>query len=245
MLVNTEAILLKKIDYGETSLICTLFTRQQGKVTVIAKGAKKKKSAIKNILEPINILNVSYYYKEKRNIQILKDVLIEKNLNKIRDNYSKIIYSLVFTEYIDRISRYYNHEPIIFKLIQSIFLKLNNSNIDNKLIYIFFCYQLINLEGFMINHEFCSICNKKLRESVFDPLSGFLCCKKCQPNGKFYFSNNLIFSLEILSKVHLKNLEKLSSNTLSINEVKIFLDLYIKFHINDTKNLKSLNLIKD
>ena len=245
MLINSEAILLKKIDYGETSLICTVFTKEQGKVTIIAKGAKNKKNFIKHILEPINILNISYYHKENRNIQILKEASIEENFINIRDNYIKIVYGLVFTEYIDKVSRYDLPEPIVFKLIRSVYSKLNSSQINNKLIYIFFCYQLINLQGFMINHIFCSICNTKLKESVFDPLSGFLCCKKCQPNGKFYFSKNLIINLEMISKIHLRDLERVTINIPTLNELKIFLDLYIRFHLHDTKNLKSLNLIKE
>ena len=245
MLITSEAIVLKKIDYGETSLICTVFTKETGKVTIIAKGAKNKKSPIKHVLEPFNILNISYYYKEKRNIQILKEALIEENFVNIRDDYNKIIYGMVFIEYIDKVARYDHHEPITFKLIRSVFIKLNYSHVNNKLIYIFFCYQLINIQGFMVNHVHCSTCNSRLMESVFDPVSGFLCCKRCQPNGKFYFSSNLISSLEIISKVHIKNLETISLEILTLNELKIFLDLYIKFHVHDTKNIKSLTLIKD
>ena len=244
MLITSEAIVLKKIDYGETSLICTIFTKKAGKVTIIAKGAKNKKSSIKHILEPFNILNLSFYYKEKRNIQILKEALIEENFMHIRENYNKIVYGLIFTEYINRVTKYDYYDPIAFKLIKSTFFKLNNSNIDNKLLYIFFCYQLINIQGFMINHFHCSNCSNKLQESVFDPICGFLCCKQCQPNGKFYFSSHLVHNLELISKIHLKNLEQISLNTGKLNELKIFLDLYIKFHINDTKNLRSLSLIK-
>ncbi len=41
MLKKQEAIVLKTIDYGETNKIVTLFTRDQGKIAVLAKGAKK------------------------------------------------------------------------------------------------------------------------------------------------------------------------------------------------------------
>jgi DNA repair protein RecO (recombination protein O) len=41
MLTNDCAICIRTVDYSETSQVVTLFTRQTGKVTVIAKGAKR------------------------------------------------------------------------------------------------------------------------------------------------------------------------------------------------------------
>ena len=46
---QTEAILLHSRNYSETSLICELFTRKHGRVSVIAKGARSKKNKFQNI----------------------------------------------------------------------------------------------------------------------------------------------------------------------------------------------------
>lgn len=244
MLINSEAIVLRKIDYGETSLICTLFTKEAGKVTIIAKGAKKPKNPIGHILEPINILDVNFYNKPSRNIQILKEASISKNFQNIRNNYEKILYSLIFIEYIDRVTRFENQEPIIFRLIKSVLVNLDSNHVPNQLIYIFFCYQLTTQLGFMIEYRFCDQCHRPLKASIFNIRKGGLCCKKCLPNGKFYFSSKLVSSLEQISKIHIQHLHKLVFNNQILSELKFFLDLYIKFHIHDVYNLKSLKFIK-
>jgi DNA repair protein RecO (recombination protein O) len=41
MLTNDQAICIRTVDYSETSQVATFFTRQTGRVTVIAKGAKR------------------------------------------------------------------------------------------------------------------------------------------------------------------------------------------------------------
>ena len=70
-LQSSEAVVLKTIDYSDTSLIVRLFTEQFGKVTVIAKGARRSKQAPAGILRPPNHLAVWYQHKDERDIQTL------------------------------------------------------------------------------------------------------------------------------------------------------------------------------
>ncbi len=53
MLLKDEAICIRTIDYSETSQIVTFFTREHGKLGVIAKGAKRAKSAFGGPLETL------------------------------------------------------------------------------------------------------------------------------------------------------------------------------------------------
>jgi DNA repair protein RecO (recombination protein O) len=53
MLLKDEAICIRTIDYSETSQIVTFFTREHGKLGVIAKGAKRAKSAFEGPLETL------------------------------------------------------------------------------------------------------------------------------------------------------------------------------------------------
>ena len=57
---QTEAILLHSRYYSETSLICELFTRKHGRVSVIAKGARSKKNKFQNIAAPNILASVNY-----------------------------------------------------------------------------------------------------------------------------------------------------------------------------------------
>ena len=52
--VHTEAIVLRTIDYSETSRIVTLFTRELGKTGIMAKGARAAKSRFGSTLQPMN-----------------------------------------------------------------------------------------------------------------------------------------------------------------------------------------------
>lgn len=54
------AYLLHRYDWSETSLILDLFTREQGRVVVAAKGAKRPYSQLRSVLLPFQRVNVNY-----------------------------------------------------------------------------------------------------------------------------------------------------------------------------------------
>jgi DNA repair protein RecO (recombination protein O) len=57
--VLQEAFVLHSIPYSETSLIVELFTQQQGRIAAIAKGAKRKGSALRSVLMPFQPIEIS------------------------------------------------------------------------------------------------------------------------------------------------------------------------------------------
>ena len=59
-LISTPAIMLRRIEFGDNDLICTFFSLQQGKVSLIAKSAKKSTKRFSGILELFCLLQVVY-----------------------------------------------------------------------------------------------------------------------------------------------------------------------------------------
>lgn len=61
-----SAYLLHRYDWSESSLILDLFTREQGRVAVAAKGAKRPYSQLRAVLLPFQRLHVSYGVRRTR-----------------------------------------------------------------------------------------------------------------------------------------------------------------------------------
>jgi DNA repair protein RecO (recombination protein O) len=64
-ILATEAIVLRAIEYSETSLIVWLFTREHGRVHVIAKGARRARSPFEGALEPLVRGELVFYRKAR------------------------------------------------------------------------------------------------------------------------------------------------------------------------------------
>lgn len=65
MLVRTEGIVIRTVDYGETNKIITLYTRTHGKVSLMARGAKKTKSRFSSMSQVFSYGEYIFFW-EKR-----------------------------------------------------------------------------------------------------------------------------------------------------------------------------------
>ena len=72
-ILKAEGIVLRRIKYSETSLIISVYTKEFGKVCLIAKGARNPKSIFVGSLEPATYLSMIYYHKNNRELQLLSE----------------------------------------------------------------------------------------------------------------------------------------------------------------------------
>lgn len=73
MILRTEAIVLRHLDYRETSQIVTLFTRELGKLSVLARGARAANNPFGSALQPTAYVEVVLYHKSGRDLQTIKE----------------------------------------------------------------------------------------------------------------------------------------------------------------------------
>ena len=87
-----ECFLLQQRSYGDTSIIAEIFTRQSGKMSVIARGAKKPKSKFFGYLVPFSKLQITYSGRSE--LKTLTN--IDRDLSLLDNNLSKKSYSLLY-----------------------------------------------------------------------------------------------------------------------------------------------------
>ena len=73
MIYKTRGIVLRTVDYSDTSLIAKIYTEQFGIQSYLIKGAHRKNASIKaNLFQPLALLELVVYKKEKKQLQVLK-----------------------------------------------------------------------------------------------------------------------------------------------------------------------------
>lgn len=91
MLHKTRGIVLQTINYSDTSVIARIYTEQFGLQPYMVNGARGKKAKIKaNVLQPLSIVEMVVYHKEKNTLQ---------RISEIRNNqpFTSIPYNIVKT----------------------------------------------------------------------------------------------------------------------------------------------------
>ena len=104
MVQESSGIILKSIPFSESSIISRVFTPDFGKISLIARGAKKSKSGSSAMLEPMNIVEFQMNFNESKDLQVMRDISIQHNLSTIRTNIKKMATGLVIVEILDKTS---------------------------------------------------------------------------------------------------------------------------------------------
>lgn len=73
MILRTDAVVLRTLDYGETSRIATLLTRTHGVVGALARGARRPTSRFGATLQPMACVEAVLYVRPGRALQTLKE----------------------------------------------------------------------------------------------------------------------------------------------------------------------------
>ena len=168
---QTEAILLHSRNYSETSLICELFTRKHGRVSVIAKGARSKKNKFQNIAAPNILSSVNYSGKSELKTlvsweEITHFSILGKNL-KILLYLNELIFKLLEKE---------NKQDRIFESLINFYKVLVSGDAKNIEISLReFEYFLICELGYGFNFLFDDNGKKIMKEKTyyFHPAQGF------------------------------------------------------------------------
>lgn len=241
-IIKTQGVVLRKINHGDTSKIITIFTIDYGKVTVIAKGVKSPKSKMNARLETFNFVELVYYNKQSREVQLLSSVDILKVFNSLTEDLTRYKYASAVIELILTLLPDHEKHERLFKGVIRILDLLNKSNENAKIIFLRFFVFFINEIGYKIELDFCQECNKKLSESggVFYSYVEGLMCDDCSSDHliSFEFNKELFNLLICLSNKN--NLVSFKENDLDF--LITFFEKHLAYHISEFKGLKSLKL---
>ncbi len=241
-IVKSEGFVLNKINYGDTSVIVSLYTKDFGKLSLILKGARSPKSKLSNIVDPLNHINVVFYKKESRDIQLMSGADLLNHFPVIKSDFEGLKYALAILELIQKLIPEHEVNLRLFAGIQRIFFLLDSSDeLPPVLFGRFFIFFLTEM-GYEVQLEKCSNCEKELRngsELAYNFNIGVLCyeCRENYPDS-FYLKKELFQYLNCLKhNIKVNNITKEILDS-SIN----FMEKYLKFHHSDFKGIQSLKI---
>jgi len=245
MIAETNAIVLNTHNFGDTSLICSLFSEDYGKFSVISKGAKSLKNPNHAILQPMNYIEICYYYKNKRNIQFLKEASINNHFHEIKKNYQKLLYGYNIIDIINKTSQIEDACNIIFRLSQKVLKKINNSQQDDLLLYfLFFKLQLLRYLGYEPLITKCFNCHQNVQLLFYNYYIGQLVCLNCKSNDlDLKLDNNSLNIMKFLTVTHINDIKQKFNFEKKLNNIKMFLHDYISYHIIDDMKIKSYKFL--
>jgi DNA repair protein RecO (recombination protein O) len=243
---KTYAFVLRSIDWKETSKITGLFTRDFGKVNVIAKGARRSNSRYRGLLESLNLIEVVIYFSPKRDLQTLGDISLDSSFNRIRGDLQKTGYALGILELVDIFFPYGNPDTAFFDFCKNIFYTLEVSS-DDLVIFWYFLLKIASYLGFKPEFTICRKCSNSAvnHETYFSMSEGSVICAHCIKTGEnlIKLSKVDIDNLLYIQNFSYKNLSAIRAIAPAQMNYTNFLLHYIQFHTDQKLELRGLKLL--
>lgn len=147
MIRKTEAIVLSTRKFGDSSLICTMYTRQFGRQSYLVKGYRSKKGKKRHsYFQPMSLLDIVFYYKETRDLQLITETSSSHFFQDLQTNPVKITLGMVITEVFFLSVKEEERNDPLFEFLSQVLKALDST--DQRLIHIFIFY-LIHLTRFL------------------------------------------------------------------------------------------------
>ncbi len=243
-IIKTEAIVLNKINYGDTSIIATFYTKEYGKLSGILKGGRSTKSKTGAAVNPLNHIEIVLYKKDTREVQLVSGASIISHFPNIKDDFEKIQYAFAVIELLKKLTLEHETNYKLFTGTVRILSLLETSNEEPLVIFGRFFLFFLTEMGYEIQFEKCISCGKSklMNENLAYNFDLGIFCEQCSREKSYSLSVEMELFDYLLCLKYNKPAEKLSK---SVKEKAIgFLERFTKHHIPDFKGLQSIQLLK-
>ncbi|MDQ3019157.1 MAG: DNA repair protein RecO [Bacteroidota bacterium] len=224
-IVKTDAFVLKSFNYGDTSKIVTLFTKEFGKLNAIVKGARNYKSKLCGTLETMNYISCVIYFKENRELQLISKSEYIKSFQNILADFEKLQTAFKIIEILNKsvIEREINDK--IFELLISSYEKLNLTSANSLKSLLRFQIELVKILG--LSPDFSA--------QNYD-LETFYKFNELNANKYFY---------DILITINMNGLGATDLNTTDLISLVNCYETYILSHTQGNKFYKSTRVFQE
>jgi DNA repair protein RecO (recombination protein O) len=182
---KTTGIVLRVIAFSETSCIVTLMTREFGKITAIAKGARRPKSPFEAALDVLAICRIVFLDKSSGAMSLLTEAKLERRFRSSATNLKRLYAGYYIIELLNSLTDDGDSNPALFDLAVETIARVDSDDIDESQLnetLLRFELRLLELLGHLPMLTKCVSCGREktsLTKVSFGLNSGGILCQAC------------------------------------------------------------------
>lgn len=244
-LITVTGMILSASPIGEYDKRVVILTKEKGKLSAFARGARRPNSPLSGTTAPCSFGTFVLY--EGRSSNTMHSADISEYFAQFRTDVEAAYYAFYFLEFADYYTREANDEREMLKLLYQTLRVLTRRVIPLPLIRYIFELKAMSVNGEGPQVFQCVSCGSKERSCVFSVKKGGLVCSECDRDVSDGMKLNTS-TLYAMQYVVGAPIEKLYTFTLSDEVLKEFgkvmeryLDVYVDRHFKSLEILEQLN----
>ncbi len=251
---TVTGMVLSAMPVGDYDKRLVILTKEIGKITAFAKGARRPNSALLACSQPFSFGEFTLYAgKSSYNIMSAE---ISNYFGELRDDFEGLCYGFYFCEFADYITKENNDEVNILKLLYQTLRILTKKSISSQLIRAVFELKIMALNGEMPQVFACVKCKKnssnleEIGELVhsnwyyFSAESGGILCEACKVYAKdtVRINTSTLYTMQYIISKDIEKLYTFKVIDEILNELNRCIRRYLECYIDH--DFKSLEMLK-
>ncbi len=181
--LTSEAVVLRTWPVHEADLVVSLFTRDYGRITGVAKSALKSRKRFGGALEPMTIARAFFVEKPKQELARLDQLEIIRSPLSAPVDQTRLIVLSLFAEVLEQVLPEHDPQETVFRLIVSVLEQTTVEQTWMPLTY--FALWMTRLMGLLPDIAHCTACGEALMagEMSFNAYADGLFCRVHRPGN--------------------------------------------------------------
>lgn len=233
-------IVLSSAVVGDYDKRLVILTRERGKITAFAKGARKPNSPYLGISEPFNF--GTFTLLEGFDAYRLVGAEIKDYFPDVKNDIEGICYGTYFCDVLEYLSVEGVGDVNMLNLLYISLKALTKNEIPNRLVRRIFELKVLVYDGEAMETFTCVKCNKQDLAAFYLSGNG-LVCKHCakQLQSPYYLSESAVYTLQYIISAAPNKLYTFQVSEEVLEEVEHVMEQYFSVHV--TKKFNSLGIL--
>jgi DNA repair protein RecO (recombination protein O) len=179
---KATAIVLRVVDFSETSAVVSLFSREFGKVRGLAKGARRPKGPFESALDLLAEVRIVFLHKTSDTLDLLTEAKLIRRFRPAGRDLGSLYAGYYVAELLAELTDDYDPHPELFDAAQQTLAALTGGDPVAETVLRFELAALRQL-GHLPSLELCVECGKQVAGEgrvAFSQIAGGVLCPKCR-----------------------------------------------------------------
>jgi len=182
---KTLAVVTRVIEFSETSCVVTLFSRDHGKISGLAKGARRHKSPFEAALDLLAVCRIVFIHKSSDALDLLTEAKLERRFRSGQRDLTRLYAGYYVAELLNQLTHEDDPHPDLFEAADRTLAALDDA-LPIAQAVLGFEMTILRELGHMPSLAACAECAAPLESAArqaFGLLDGGLLCRRCK-SGK-------------------------------------------------------------
>ena len=244
--VTLTGIVLSSAPSGEYDKRVVILTKERGKITAFARGARRPNSAL--LASTGSFAFGTFLLYEGRDAYSLVQANITNYFSELMSDFGGAYYGMYFCERADFFTRENNDELAIMKLLYQSLRALTKKSLNRELVRYIYELKIFTCAGEYPEVFSCRVCGSEEHLNIFSMFQAGTVCQECRGKARdgIIVNPSTVYTLQYIITTDVERLYTFTVSTEVLAELRMIMDLWRERFLDKTmKSLEILESVKD